>query len=101
MRLDFWHRKASRAELIAAEQAGFDRYKRHTGLEALNRTMAEAREESNALESRVYELEALLSHARQRLTDAALIEVIDAVIGPDPESTKLIALPTGGFAEVG
>ena len=101
MRLDFWHRKASRAELIAAEQAGFERYKRHTDLDQLRRQMAEVREQNNALELQIYELEALLSHARQHVTDEALLDAINSRIGPDPEQTKLVALPMGGFAEVG
>ena len=101
MRLDFWLRKASRNELIAAEQAGFERYKRHTNLDQLRGQMAGVRELNNALESRIYELESLLSHARLHVTDGALLEAIGASIGTDPAPTKLVALPSGGFSEVG
>ena len=97
MRLFFWHRKASTRELIEAQQRGFDRYKAHTDLDGLRRQMAEVREQNNALDLTIYELEALLSHARPFVTDAALREAIDNKIGPDPEATKLVATFDGDF----
>ena len=97
MRLDFWHRKASPRELVAAEQRGFERYKAHTDLNGIRRQMAEVREQCNALELRIYELESLLSHSRPYVTDEALRDAIDDKIGPDPEATSLVATFGGGF----
>ena len=100
MRLDFWHRKPSMKELHDAERRGAERYASHIHLDELRASLEETHGEIARLEATVYSREGLLREALAYVPEGALAECIAAAIGPAPKMTGIVALASGGFAEV-